>query len=85
MLAYETLNVARALQTALTSVVEGKASLNAAQSKPLLAKLSTLLEKHQESYEFCVVADMDLMDGLKVDQRSQTQTLQTFKHCRSTN
>jgi hypothetical protein len=30
ILAYETLNVARALQTALTSVVEGEAALNAA-------------------------------------------------------
>jgi hypothetical protein len=49
--------------------VEGKAPLNAAQCRPLLAGLSNLLEKHQESYEFYVVADMD---GLKVAQQMST-------------
>jgi hypothetical protein len=41
------------------SVVEDDASLIAAQCRPLLAILSTLLEKHQESYEFYIVADVD--------------------------
>jgi hypothetical protein len=75
VLAHETLIVGRALQDTLRAVSEG-ASLTAAQCKPLLANLSALLQKHQESYEFYVIADMD---GLKVAQQlSSTADLSGF-------
>jgi hypothetical protein len=65
MLAFETLSVGKALKDALESLLSGDPP-PAARMVGLLARLTALLGKHQESYEFYVVADVD---GPKVAQQ----------------